>query len=148
MSCHFTFFHTLPSVQCKTGTFFLHSSSNCFTIMTNLTLSTACSKIVAQRLSQQGLTPNNSRPGTPTHLLRYAPTNNGYTPAPYTNIPTPLTPQLTSGQQITPPISGSSPSHVYTNTISKVSLVQLLLLYLNALIFNIQLLVYVSCSSQ
>lgn len=79
----------------------------------------ACSKIVAQRLSQQGLTPNNSRPGTPTHLLRYAPTNNGYTTAPYTNIPTPLTPQLTSGQQITPPISGSSPSHVYTNTISK-----------------------------
>lgn len=79
----------------------------------------ACSKIVAQRLSQQGLTPNNSRPGTPTHLLRYAPTNNGYTPAPYSNIPTPLTPQLTSGQQITPPISGSSPSHVYTNTITK-----------------------------
>ncbi|KAG0713172.1 Centaurin-gamma-1A [Chionoecetes opilio] len=79
----------------------------------------ACSKIVAQRLSQQGLTPNNSRPGTPTHLLRYAPTNNGYTPAPYSNILTPVTPQVTSGQQITPPISGSSPSHVYTNTISK-----------------------------
>ncbi|KAK4291220.1 hypothetical protein Pmani_035936 [Petrolisthes manimaculis] len=78
----------------------------------------ACSKIVAQRLSQQGLTPNNSRPGTPTHLLRYPTTNNGYTPAPapYTGL-TPA--QLTPAQQHTPPISSSSPSHVYTNTITK-----------------------------
>ncbi|XP_037780037.1 centaurin-gamma-1A-like isoform X1 [Penaeus monodon] len=79
----------------------------------------ACSKIVAQRLSQQGLTPNNSRPGTPTHLLRYPSTNNGYTPAPYSNISAPLTPQITSSQQVTPPISGSSPSHMFTNTVAK-----------------------------
>lgn len=78
----------------------------------------ACSKIVAQRLSQQGVTPNNSRPGTPTHLLRYPSSNNGY-PASSYSISGPLTPQInSSGQQVTP-ISGTSPSHVLSNTITK-----------------------------
>ncbi|KAK7068967.1 Arf-GAP with GTPase, ANK repeat and PH domain-containing protein 3 [Halocaridina rubra] len=78
----------------------------------------ACSKIVAQRLSQQGVTPNNSRPGTPTHLLRYPSSNNGY-PASSYSVSGPLTPQISSSGQQATPISGTSPSHVLSNTISK-----------------------------
>uniref|UniRef100_A0A6A7FZN1 Centaurin-gamma-1A-like isoform X1 n=1 Tax=Hirondellea gigas TaxID=1518452 RepID=A0A6A7FZN1_9CRUS len=48
----------------------------------------ACTKIVNQR-STPLITPTNSRPSTPTHLLRYPPlSNNGYpptVPAPYTS---------------------------------------------------------------
>lgn len=81
----------------------------------------ACSKIVAQRLSQQGLTPNNSRPGTPTHLLRYPSSNNGYTPAPFSTLPQTLqnSQQTPTGPQITPPLSGNSPSHMFSNTLTK-----------------------------
>ena len=75
----------------------------------------ACSKIVAQRLQLQGVTPNNSRPSTPTHLLRYPCTNNGYTPSqPYSTLPS------YTSHQVTPPLSASSPSHFFTNTLTKV----------------------------
>ena len=78
--------------------------------------SAACSKIIAQRLSQQGVTPTNSRPSTPTHLLRYPSTNNGYAPnAPSYPPNTPMTPQ------ITPAINVSSPSH-FSNASVKVNM--------------------------
>ncbi|XP_076054952.1 centaurin gamma 1A isoform X2 [Oratosquilla oratoria] len=80
----------------------------------------ACSKIVAQRL-QQGLTPNNSRPSTPTHLLRYPSTNNGYTPfsSSSTSLSNPLSQQQTTHVTTAAGGTGSSPSHGLSGTLTK-----------------------------
>ncbi|XP_018015153.1 centaurin-gamma-1A isoform X2 [Hyalella azteca] len=80
----------------------------------------ACTKIVNQR-STPLITPTNSRPSTPTHLLRYPPlSNNGYTtynPAPYP----PYNPSYTaSNPYATPHLQqNSSPSHPYGSSLNK-----------------------------
>ncbi|KAF2361365.1 Arf GTPase activating protein [Trinorchestia longiramus] len=87
----------------------------------------ACTKIVNQRNTPL-ITPTNSRPSTPTHLLRYPPlSNNGYTPsynpAPYTTV---YTPSYTSNPYATPQQQqqqhhNSSPGHPYGSTLNKES---------------------------
>ncbi|KAB7504114.1 Centaurin-gamma-1A [Armadillidium nasatum] len=67
-------------------------------------------------MQQAAFTPNNSRPSTPTHLLRYPSTNNGLNPS------SAYSTSSSSGvcvQSVNPLVTGSSPSHVFGNTFSK-----------------------------
>ncbi|CAL4088299.1 unnamed protein product, partial [Meganyctiphanes norvegica] len=84
-------------------------------------LHNACSKIVAQRLSEQGLTSSNTRPGTPTHL-RHSTSNNGHThTSSFSALPQNLlnNQKSSTGPQITPPVTSNLPSHMCTTTLSK-----------------------------